>query len=287
MMALGFPSATIDSWLESGRLVTLFHGVYGFGRDIETAGSAWRAALLVAGPGSVLAGRSACEFWGLVRRNRAIPARIQVASAERKAARFPGRSVALSRTRVEAVRRTFEEGECLRRNGLDVTSAARGLIDYAVAADPLAVKFAYLEACRLGHFRRRDVDYCFRRIEGRRGASKLRPLLVLWIPELGRIRSVLEGLFLLAWVARDRRRMPLVNHKVCGYEVDCHWPEQRLMVELDGGAFHGDPLARARDKAKDRMMRAKGFRVLRFDYDTVRDTPELAVREVARRLDAP
>jgi len=161
----------------------------------------------------------------------------------------------------------------------------RSLIDFAAEADATAVRFAFLEACRLRLFARRDVEYCFRRIEGRRGATRLRPLLALWIPELLRIRSVLEGLFLLAWVALDPR-VPLVNVKVCGYEVDCYWPEQGLVVELDGGAFHSDPLARARDAAKDRVLRDAGLRVRRFDYDTVRDAPEPVVHEVKRVLDS-
>ncbi|MBK8294363.1 MAG: DUF559 domain-containing protein [Solirubrobacterales bacterium] len=215
-----------------------------------------------------------------------IPLRIQVASSTRKPARFTGRSAALSRTHVEVVRRTFEDGECRRHEGFEVTSAPRSLIDFAVDASPLEVRFAFLEACRLGLFTRRDVAYCFRRVSGRRGARKLSPLLALWVPELGRIRSVLEGMFLLAWVAKDRRRMPLVNHKVCGYEVDCHWPDQGLVVELDGGAFHGDPLARARDAAKDRVLRAAGLRVFRFDYDAVADTPGLVVEQVFHALNS-
>lgn len=286
LLALGFVSETIDSWLEAERLVPLLQGVYCYGRDVETIESTWKAALLAAGPGSVLAGRSACELWGLVRTDRAIPKRIQVASPKKKSIRFTGRSAALSQTRVQVVRRTFEEGECPRRQGLDVTSAPRALIDYAVEAQPVALKFAFLEACRLGHFHRRDVAYCFRRVSGRRGARKLSPLLALWVPELGRIKSVLEGLFLLAWVDWDRSRMPLVNHKLCGYEVDCYWPEQRLVVELDGGAFHGDPLARARDRAKDRALRLRGFQVLRFDYDPVYDNPGAVVQQVSEALDA-
>ena len=285
--SLGISSPQIDSWLRSGRMVSLFHGVYSYGRDVESARSAWRAALLTAGPGTVLAGRSACELWKLVRSDRKVPARIQVASDRRNAIRFDGRSPALALTRIEAVRRTFEEGECRRHEGLHVTSAPRALVDFAVEASPVDVRFAFLEACRLGLFTRRDDAYCFRRVSGRRGARKLIPLLALWVPELGRIRSVLEGMFLLAWVVRNRKRMPLVNHRLCGYEVDCHWPEQRLVVELDGGAFHGDPLARARDVSKDRVLRAAGFRVFRFDYDPVEDSPELVVEQVSRALDAP
>jgi hypothetical protein len=284
LLALGYPAPTIDSWLESKRLVPLFHGVYGFGRDIETAGSAWRAALLAAGSGSVLAGRTACEIWGLVGRDEGIPARIQVASERRKAIRYAGRSSALARTRVRVVRRKLEIDEVRRLDGLAVMSAPLGVIDYSAEADPVSVKFSFLEACRLGHFGQADVSRCFERIEGRRGATKVRPLLHLWVPELGQTRSVLEGLFLLAWVAQDRR-MPRVNQKICGFEVDCFWPERRLIVELDGRRFHADPLVRSRDSLKEGVLRREGFRVARFTYRQVRETPDLVVQEVGRLLD--
>ncbi len=287
LISLGILEEQIDSWLRAGRLVSVLHGVYSYGRDIEVAGSPWRAALLTAGTGSALAGSSACELWGMIRSDGKVPARIQVASGRRNAIRFHGRSPAMSRTRVEAVRRTFEPEELRRRDGLVVTCPARALIDLAVVADPAGVRFAFLEACRLGLFGRRDVAYCFRRVAGRRGARKLSPLLALWVPELGRIRSVLEGLFLLAWVdGGNRRRMPLVNHRLCGHEVDCHWPQHRVVVELDGGAFHSDPLARTRDAAKDQLLRARGFTVVRFGYDAVNDTPERVVGEVAAILEA-
>jgi len=283
---LGFSSVAIESWLASGRLVPLFHHVYGFSRDIESTSSAWQAALLVGGPASVLSGRSACELWGLVRADGTIPRQIEVASTTRTASSFTGRSPALSRTRVRVVRRALDEGECRRQSGLATTSAARALVDYSVEADPMRLKFAFLEACRLGHVRGQDINYCFRRIEGRRGASKLRPLLTLWLPELGRTRSVLEGMFLLAWVTTGLP-VPLVNSKLFGFEVDCHWPDRHLVVELDGTSFHNDPLANARDRERDRILRREGYRVLRFDYPEVKDRPEVVVADVAKALQEP
>jgi very-short-patch-repair endonuclease len=160
------------------------------------------------------------------------------------------------------------------------------LVDFAAYSDSVSVRFAFLEACRLGHFGRDDVEPCFRRIEGRRGASKVRPLLRLWVPELGRIRSVLEGLFLLAWSARGLQ-MPRVNTRVCGFEVDCFWPASRLVVELDGRGYHDDPLARARDAARDRIIGEAGFPVARFGYRQVRDRPDQVVTQVAELLADP
>jgi hypothetical protein len=283
LRALGCPNRRIDGWLESKRLVPLFRGVYAFGRDIETADAAWRAALLASAPGAVLAGRTACELWGLVRKAEGIPTRIQVAAEITEPALYDGRSPALARTRVRAVRRKLERSDVRWLGGLPVLSAPQAVIDYSAAADSVSVKFAFLEACRLGQFGRPDVDRCFKRIQGRRGASKVRPLLELWVPELSKTRSALEGLFLLTWVAADKR-IPRINQKVFGFEVDCYWPEQRLIVELDGNGYHSDSLARERDAQKERALTNEGLRVVRFGYPEVRHHPERVVREVIRLL---
>jgi len=282
----GFTDSQIKSWVRRYRLVQVFHGVYSYGRDIETREATWRAALLAAGSGSALTGRSACEAWGMIRLDQPIPAMIEVGGSTRRSVTHQGLSPATRLTTVGVVRRTFESGEVQVRNGLPIEKPPRALIDLAAGASGSDVRFAFLEACRLGLFNRRDVAYSFRRVSGRRGARKLSPLLALWVPELGRIRSVLEGLFLLAWVdAGNTQRMPLVNHKLGRFEVDCLWPGQRLVVELDGDAFHSDPLARARDAAKDHALRAWGFKVMRFDYDAVTNTPRRVVAGVTAALD--
>jgi hypothetical protein len=178
----------------------------------------------------------------------------------------------------------MHEADMCRRERLAVMSAPLAVMDYARDADQVAVRFAFLEACRLGLFGRSDLEPCFERIEGMRGASRVRPLLRLWVPELGQVRSVLEGLFLLAWIKSDNR-MPLVNRRVCGFEVDCFWPEQHLVVELDGASYHSDPLARKRDAEKESALVRGGLRVARFSYREVRDQTEMVVRSVGRLLD--
>ncbi|MBN8867562.1 MAG: DUF559 domain-containing protein [Solirubrobacterales bacterium] len=179
--------------------------------------------------------------------------------------------------------RQFEPGEVRVKDGLRLTRVALALIDLAVEASERELRFAFLEACRLGLFGHRDVAYCYRRVLGRRGAKKLRPLLSLWVPELKRIRSVLEGLFLLAWVERGFDR-PKVNEKVHGYEVDAYWPDHGFVLELDGAGFHSDPMARSADLAKQRHLESKGLRVRRLGYQQVAPDPAAAVDRIAREL---
>lgn len=285
LLELGLSCPTIQSWLISGRLVPLLKAVYGYGRDIETPESARRAALLAAGPGAVLAGRSACEFWGMVPADGQIPRRIRVACRRKTATTLTGRSPAFARTRVEIVHRDLDPAEICRRDGFAITTPARALVDLSAESTPTDVKYAFLEGCRLGYFRRSDVDYCFRRIHCRRGAKALRPMLALWVPQLGRIRSVAEGALLLAWVAADPR-MPRVNEVVHGHEVDLYWPDHGLVFEVDGKAYHGNPAARARDAARDRHLRARGLTVVRFEGAQALERPNQIVAEGRRMLDA-
>lgn len=284
LLAHGFSDVRIRSWKASGRLIRLFHGVYSYGRDIETRESAWRAALLAAGPGSALTGRSALEALGAVRLRPRIPDAIEVATEADRAGERRGLSPALRRTRVKVVRRGFEAGDVRRRDGLELTRPPWALIDFAVTASERELRFAFLELCRLRLFGERDVAYGFRRVTGRRGARKLKPLLGLWVPELKRVRSVLEGSFLLAWSERALP-VPAVNEKAFGYEVDCLWRERGLALELDGDAFHTDPIARRRDLAKTRHLESKGLRVIRVTWREFMADPDETVDRVARELD--
>jgi hypothetical protein len=47
------------------------------------------------------------------------------------------------------------------------------------------------------------------------------------------------------------------------YEIDALWRRQRSAVELDSYRFHSTPRAWARNRAKDRVLRAAGLQVVR------------------------
>lgn len=62
--------------------------------------------------------------------------------------------------------------------------------------------------------------------------------------------------------------MPKVNVRVCGYEMDDYWPEYQLVLELDGGAFHSDPMAIKLDAVKKMKLQANGLSVIRVRKDS-------------------
>jgi very-short-patch-repair endonuclease len=74
-----------------------------------------------------------------------------------------------------------------------------------------------------------------------------------------------------------------VNVLVEGLEVDALWPDQRLIVEVDGWQFHKTRAAFERDRARDAALLVAGYRVVRVTYRQLRDQPE-AVADTVRRL---
>lgn len=83
----------------------------------------------------------------------------------------------------------------------------------------------------------------------------------------GRAESLLETLARVALVRAGLHVQPQERFDGVG-RVDL-LVEGRLVVELDGDAFHGSAEARLVDRLRDNTLAAQGLRVMRFDYDDV------------------
>jgi very-short-patch-repair endonuclease len=67
--------------------------------------------------------------------------------------------------------------------------------------------------------------------------------------------------------------------------VDVLFDEARVVVEIDGRAYHSDDVAFQRDRTRqNRLMRA-GYLVLRFTWDDVVARPDEIVALVRHALD--
>ena len=99
-------------------------------------------------------------------------------------------------------------------------------------------------------------------------------------------RSELEGRFLKA-VLRARLPRPEVNTRIHRHQVDFLWPEQRLVVELDGWRFHGHRLAFERDRVRDAELQLRGYTVVRFTWRRLRDEPAAMAGQIASFLSRP
>jgi very-short-patch-repair endonuclease len=123
----------------------------------------------------------------------------------------------------------------------------------------------------------------------RRGSPRLRGILEHWrrySPDI-RIRSRMEAR-LLPLLSERRIPIPTCNEVLVidreRFEIDFLWRSQRLAVEADGNQFHDNPLAQARDRHRDRVLTAAGYRIPRLGWDDLRDRPEATIAEIARLL---
>jgi very-short-patch-repair endonuclease len=57
-------------------------------------------------------------------------------------------------------------------------------------------------------------------------------------------------------------------------EVDCAWPDQRVVVELDSWACHGTKAAFRRDRARDRRLRLAGWQPIRITAWDMEEEPD-------------
>ncbi len=78
--------------------------------------------------------------------------------------------------------------------------------------------------------------------------------------------------------------LPLTNVRIEGIEVDCVWPEQRVIVELDGRSTHDTREAFEEDRARDRRLEAAGWRVIRVTWRQLHDTPDELEADLRRLL---
>lgn len=76
------------------------------------------------------------------------------------------------------------------------------------------------------------------------------------------------------------------NQRVAGYEVDVVFHDARIVVEIDGFAFHGDAETFVRDRNKQNTLALAGYVVLRFTWRDLTDCPGRVIAEVKRAISA-
>jgi very-short-patch-repair endonuclease len=75
-----------------------------------------------------------------------------------------------------------------------------------------------------------------------------------------------------------------VNAIVTGLEVDFLWAAERLVVEVDGWAFHASRGAVERDHLRDEVLGGAGYLVRRVTWRRLTDRPTAVAAMIAREL---
>ena len=265
---LGFDSEAIRKLMRAAALTRLHRGVYLIGDAALDFHRRGHAALLAIGPPSAISEPTALGHW-LLRPARPGPVHVSL----------PGRG-GRERRKDIVVHRPLRlpEDDVTEHEGLRTTTPTRTLLDTSRWL-PRYARFRALEQAERERLdvNRDRLDACTPLHDSLHLFDRLGPCT----------RSDAEAMFL--FICLDFGiPLPVVNQVYVGTRFDFRWPG-RLIVEVDGYAFHdGDP-AKGRDRFesdRDRGLVAAelGYRFERFSAKQVRHERERVARVVQGRL---
>ena len=118
-----------------------------------------------------------------------------------------------------------------------------------------------------------DAAEALARHERRPGAAKLHAALAYYLRTTSR-KSDLEIAFDRFLLKHPEFPEPRRNIQIGLWEIDCFWPEHKLVVELDGRPYHIAARDMERDRIKDAALQRLGLVALRStDFRVEYDLP--------------
>jgi very-short-patch-repair endonuclease len=269
----GLTDRAIRRRVEAGRLKRIHRGVYLAGPVMPPRGREM-AAVLACGPMAFLSHTSAAAVLRLLDRPPADAIEVTVVG------RNPGRKPGIRVHRVAAL----DARDRGRWRGIPVTSPARVLLDIAGIVDEWRLERAVAEAYALRLTSERQLEGLLARTGPHRGKAALRSIVEGGKPALTRSEAEER---LLALIREADLSRPEVNTMVGGFEVDFFWREHRLVVEVDGYAFHSSRAAFERDRRRDGALQAAGFHVIRLTWRQIVAESDATAALLARALATP
>ena len=269
----GLSAFAIARLVRSGGWIRVYPNVYRLAASPMTPMAWIRAALLTGGPDAYVSHLSAAWLHGLVERapsrpHITVPAHRTVRGEplDVTRTRHPVLPVTKHRFRCTSVAQTILD--CAPVLGLEDLDL---LVDRAVASRAIGLD-ALFAACRAAdrHPGRRILSQRL----GARGVAE------------GPSPSVLESR-----LARQLRAHGLPAPKAevkwgprRRYRLDFSYPDVRLVIEVNGWAYHSSPEQARRDAARRNALNRAGWTVLEFDWWEVTNEPSRVVAEVAAAL---
>jgi elongation factor P len=262
LFACGLSPKSVLTRVRNGRLHPLHRGVYAVGHPSIPLEGRFLAAVKACGPTAVLSHHSAAALWGFVGWDDRYPEVTVVGTAR-----------AHPRLRIHRTTRR-DLDDLSRHHGIPVTSPARTLLDLAATLDAKPLRSATRRAQSLYRVNLRQLADVLAHHRRRRGSAKLARIVATGPAPT---RSELEDV-VLDLILRGGHVHPDVNvpYYVEGRRTvpDFRWPEERLVVEADGAAWHDNQLAREDDAERQALLEAHGERVLRVTWDQAIARPQ-------------
>jgi very-short-patch-repair endonuclease len=268
----GLSRHIVEHRLRTARLRAVHAGVYRVGPVVSRC--AREMAAVLACEGSVLSHRSVAPLWRLAGpRDAREP--VELTHADRQSRR-PG---------IRMYRSSLATDEITSIDCIPVTSVARTLLDLSRVSSPREIERALAFADREHPAYREELLLLVDRYRSRSGVRRLRQLLAS--PTSAALtRSEAEDR-LLDLIRSGGLPAPRTNVVVHGFQVDCYWKDARLVVEVDGYAWHGSARAFVRDRKRDAALAAAGVQVLRLSWQQLTGERDRTLVQLTRALFRP
>jgi very-short-patch-repair endonuclease len=278
LIEAGWSEEEIDWRLGMGRLYRVYGGVYAPGHSVLSRQGRWMGAVLASGSGAVLSHWSAAALWMIRPNLRSV---IDV-TCPHKSRTWDG---------IRRHHKALPADEVTVEEGIPVTSVPRTILDMA-ATEPIDVVENLLREMEFRQlWDRLSLPRLIERYPGRRGVRRVKLALErLEEDPVGRKRSPLEERF-SPFLRRYHLPLPRYNDWILvggkRYQVDCHWPELRQIVELDGWQAHRTRTAFRDDRARDRRLKVAGYSVIHITWNQLDDEPEAVAADLRALLNPP
>lgn len=270
LAAAGWSWNAIAHRLQRGLIRRLWHGVYILGPDAPSYRTLARAGVLTCNDEAVVSDGWAAWFWGIDKASPRLPVDVT-----RTAGSHRGRKEVLVHRTLLTDPRDFST-----RLGLPITSPARTILDLAERLSDWDLERAVAEAQVLNLVTVDSLTAVLDRAGRRKGVPKLRRILV---ERPGLTRSQYERI--LRRICRDAGLpQPRTNSVLHGYEVDFHWPELGVVVEVNPFSTHGHKRAHDNDTRKLTDLAARGYRVLGFTDTQLTNEPLYVAAKLSEAL---
>jgi hypothetical protein len=264
LRACGLSAGAVMRRCRRGTLRVVHPGVYATGPLVLHG--RLLAAVKACGPGAVLSHRSAAALWRLIEWDESWLPEVTVPTAH--ARKIPG--IVVHRTRVPF--------ETLRLDGIPVTTPARAVLDLASVASYDVTRRAVREAMARKRASVRELIA----VRGRKGGANLTRILADgYTPTRSELEDAVLEVIENGGIAR-----PQINERDGRAMPDFRWPEERLILEADGKAWHDHRLAREDDVARQAVLEAAGWRVLRVTWAQAIEQPRQTIERL-RAAGAP
>lgn len=263
----GLSAHAINRRVRAGRWIRCTPGVF-FVDDREfTDAARVRAAVWGYGHGAAASGLTAAWWLGLT---MFAPDVVEVT--------VPRENRRVHRRGTQLRRRDLASADLVERRGLCTTAVPLTIVEAATrrGGGPRLLD----NALQRNHVALPQLWRAHLRNAGRRSSPRAR--MMLQAVEDG-TRSEAERI-LARLMRADGISGWRANQRLAGYEVDFVFRTAKLVIEVDGFAFHTDAEVFQRDRKKQNAIALAGYQVLRFTWLDLTEYPERVIAEIRRAI---